>query len=91
VFATSDGDKTSVRADRGADGALRVVMRGDVYDGRNFVKAAMGGPTDPRIKANIPISISTSSFAWWRVISARRSAASIGACRAVAAGSHVFP
>jgi len=54
VFATSDGDKTSVRADRGADGALRVVMRGDVYDGRNFVKAAMGGPTDPRIKAKHP-------------------------------------
>ena len=54
VFATSDGDKTSVRADRGADGALRVVMRGDVYDGRNFVKAAMGGPTDPRVKAKHP-------------------------------------
>jgi len=54
VFATSDGDKTSVRADRGADGALRVVMRGDVYDGRNFIKAAMGGPTDPRIKAKHP-------------------------------------
>ena len=54
VFATSDGDKTSVRADRGADGALRVVMRGDVYDGRNFVKAAMGGPTDPKIKAKHP-------------------------------------
>ena len=54
VFATSDGDKTAVRVDRGADGALRVVMRGDVYDGRNFVKAAMGGPTDPRIKAKYP-------------------------------------
>jgi hypothetical protein len=54
VFATSDGDKASVRADRGADGALRVVMRGDVYDGRNFIKAAMGGPTDPRIKAKHP-------------------------------------
>jgi hypothetical protein len=54
VFATSDGDKASVRADRGADGALRVVMRGDVYDGRNFIKAAMGGPSDPKVKARHP-------------------------------------
>ena len=54
VFATSDGDKTSVKVDRSADGALRVVMRGDVYDGRNFIKAAMTGPTDPRIKAKHP-------------------------------------
>ncbi len=54
VFATSDGDKASVRADRGADGALRVVMRGDVYDGRNFIKAAMGGPGDPKVKARHP-------------------------------------
>jgi hypothetical protein len=54
VFATSDGDKTSVRVDRGADGALRVVMRGDVYDGRNFVKTAMSGPLDPKIKPRHP-------------------------------------
>jgi hypothetical protein len=54
VFAISDGDKVSLRADRGADGALRVVMRGDVFDGRNFVKSAMAGPTDPNIKARHP-------------------------------------
>ena len=46
VFATSDGDKASVRADRGSDGVLRVVMRGDVYDGRNFVKSSMGARDD---------------------------------------------
>jgi hypothetical protein len=46
VFATSDGDKTTLKADRGPDGALRIAMRGDIYDGRNFVKAAMSGPTD---------------------------------------------
>ena len=52
VFATSDGDKASVRAERGNDGVLRVAVRGDVYDGRNFVKSAMAGPQDkssPRI------------------------------------------
>ena len=54
VFATSDGDKASMKADRGADGALRVVMRGDVYDGRNFIKSAMAGPSDPKIKGRHP-------------------------------------
>jgi hypothetical protein len=54
VFASSDGDKASLKIDRGADGALRVVMRGDVYDGRNFVKSAMAGPADPKIKARHP-------------------------------------
>ena len=54
VFATSDGDKATIKADRGADGALRVVMRGDVFDGRNFVKTAMAGPPDPKAKARHP-------------------------------------
>ena len=43
VFALTDGDKASVRADRGTDGALRVTMRGDVYDGRGFVKSSFSG------------------------------------------------
>ncbi|MGH6741283.1 MAG: AsmA-like C-terminal region-containing protein, partial [Bradyrhizobium sp.] len=54
VFATSDGDKASLKVDRGADGALRVVMRGDVYDGRNFIKMAMAGPNDPKVRARHP-------------------------------------
>jgi hypothetical protein len=29
-------------------------MRGDVYDGRNFVKTAMAGPPDPKVKARYP-------------------------------------
>jgi hypothetical protein len=44
TFNLSDGDKTVLKAERGPDGALRVMMRGDVYDGRNFVKSAMAGP-----------------------------------------------
>ncbi|MDP2408816.1 MAG: hypothetical protein Q8M26_00850 [Pseudolabrys sp.] len=43
VFSLSDGDKGSVKADRTSDGALRVTMRGDVYDGRNFIKASLAG------------------------------------------------
>ncbi len=44
VYALSDGDKASLRAERTPDGVLKVVMRGDVYDGRGLVKGAMSGP-----------------------------------------------
>lgn len=51
VFALSDGDKTSLKADRGSDAVLHVSVRGDVYDGRGFVKSSMSGAsTDPRQK-----------------------------------------
>src|SRR4029450_1865593 len=54
VFATSDGDKATVKAGRGPDGALRVEMRGDVYAARNSVKSAVAGPLDPKSKARHP-------------------------------------
>jgi hypothetical protein len=41
VYALSGGDQISLRADRTSDGALSVQMRGDVYDGRQFVKTAL--------------------------------------------------
>jgi hypothetical protein len=50
VFNLSDGDKATLRAERGPDGALRVMVRGDVYDGRNFVKSAMAGPSGSQAK-----------------------------------------
>jgi hypothetical protein len=40
VFALSGGDQVSLRADRATDGALHVQMRGEVYDGRQFIKSA---------------------------------------------------
>lgn len=43
VFALSEGDKATLRADRNNDGALRVSLRGDIYDGRGFVKSSFGG------------------------------------------------
>ena len=43
VFGLSDGDKVTLKAERGSDGVLRVAMRGDVYDGRNFVKHSLAG------------------------------------------------
>lgn len=51
TFALSDGDKLSVKADRGDNGALKVLMRGDVFDGRNFVKSSLAGADeDPKSK-----------------------------------------
>ncbi|MGA2941402.1 MAG: hypothetical protein ABSE50_05150, partial [Xanthobacteraceae bacterium] len=43
VFGFSDTDKATLKVDRGTDGALKAVLRGDVYDGRNFVKSILGG------------------------------------------------
>ncbi|MEX0840987.1 MAG: DUF3971 domain-containing protein [Xanthobacteraceae bacterium] len=43
VFSLAEGDKANFKADRAADGTLRVTMRGDIYDGRGFVKSSMSG------------------------------------------------
>ena len=43
TYSVSDGDRASIRADRGSDGLLRVVVRGDLFDGRGFVKTAVAG------------------------------------------------
>lgn len=43
TFSPSEGDKASLKADRAADGTLKVVMRGDVFDGRGFIKGSMSG------------------------------------------------
>jgi hypothetical protein len=43
TYSPSEGDKTSLKADRGADGVVRVTMRGDVFDGRGFLKSAISG------------------------------------------------
>ena len=52
TYAPSEGDKTSLRADRGPDGVIKVTMRGDVFDGRGFLKSAISGrDSDPKSKA----------------------------------------
>jgi hypothetical protein len=45
VFSLSEGDKASLKVDRAGDGVLRVTMRGDVFDGTNFVKSSLAGST----------------------------------------------
>jgi hypothetical protein len=50
-YGFSDGDKVTLKADRSQDGVLRVTMRGDVYDGRGFIKSLTGGGS-PGAQAN---------------------------------------
>ncbi|SIO55623.1 Protein of unknown function [Bradyrhizobium erythrophlei] len=59
TYAPSEGDKTSLKAERGADGVVKVIMRGDVFDGRGFLKSAISGrEADPKSKTkNIDIDV----------------------------------
>lgn len=57
TFAVSDGDKATLKAERGPDGALRVTMRGDVYDARNFVKSIMSGRPDHKPQRAIDLDL----------------------------------
>jgi uncharacterized protein DUF3971 len=59
VFTLSSGDKTSLKVDRGPDGTLRVTVRGDIYDGRSFIKSAMAGgaATDKKPKHDKDIDL----------------------------------
>ena len=50
VFGFAEGDKVSLKADRGTDGILRVVLRGDIFDGSNFVKGALAGNDTAKAK-----------------------------------------
>ncbi|HVV40302.1 MAG TPA: DUF3971 domain-containing protein [Nitrobacter sp.] len=43
VYSPSEGDKASLKAERNADGVIKVTLRGDVFDGRNFIKSAISG------------------------------------------------
>jgi hypothetical protein len=51
TFALSDGDKATLRADRGADGTLKVTMRGELFDGRGFLKSATSTSSSDKAKA----------------------------------------
>jgi hypothetical protein len=51
TYSPSEGDKTSLKAERGTDGMLKVTMRGDVFDGRGFLKSIISGKdADPKNK-----------------------------------------
>ncbi len=43
TYSPTEGDKASLKADRNPDGVVKVTMRGDVFDGRGFIKSAISG------------------------------------------------
>jgi len=43
VYSPTEGDRTTLRAERGQDGVVKVTMRGDVFDGRGFLRSAISG------------------------------------------------
>jgi hypothetical protein len=43
TYSPSDGDKASLKVERGQDGVVKGTMRGDVFDGRGFLKSAISG------------------------------------------------
>jgi hypothetical protein len=52
IYSPSDGDKTSLKAERGSDGVMKLTMRGDVFDGRGFMKTVISGKeADSKSKA----------------------------------------
>ena len=50
TFGLSDGDKVTLKADRTNDGVLHVAMRGDVFDGNNFVKSSLAGAASEKFR-----------------------------------------
>jgi len=57
TFALSDGDKATLKAERGSDGALRVTLRGDAFDGRGFVKSTLTGPASSKQKPDKDVDL----------------------------------
>ena len=53
TYAPSEGDKTSLRAERSPDGIIKVTMRGDVFDGRGFLKSAISGTGKDESKSKL--------------------------------------
>ncbi|MGY4624748.1 YhdP family protein [Bradyrhizobium sp. USDA 4486] len=43
TYSPSDGDKASLKVERSQDGVVKGTMRGDVFDGRGFLKSAISG------------------------------------------------
>jgi len=57
VFSLSTRDRTNLKAERASDGTLRVTVRGDVYDGRGFIKSAMGAASGSKQKHDKDIDL----------------------------------
>src|SRR5207247_2201364 len=47
----------TLKADRGPDGTLRVTVRGDIFDGRGFIKSFLAGPSASKPKPDKDIDL----------------------------------
>jgi hypothetical protein len=56
-FSFSSRDKTTLKAERTPDGALRVTMRGDVFDARSVLKSALAGANGDKKKKETNIDL----------------------------------
>ena len=60
VLGMSDGDKATLRVERTPDNVYKATVRGDVYDGRSFIKSSMAGSgADAKQKSRTSTSTST--------------------------------
>jgi hypothetical protein len=57
VFGLADGDKASLQLERAADNLYKITMRGDTFDGRNFIKATMSGAPEGKQRRPIDIDV----------------------------------
>jgi hypothetical protein len=58
VFGLAEGDKASLQLERAPDNLYKVTMRGDTFDGRNFIRSTMsGGPETKQRRPSIDIDI----------------------------------
>ncbi len=48
VFALAEGDKANLQLERTPDNLYKVAMRGDTFDGRNFIRATMSGSPETK-------------------------------------------
>ena len=48
VFGLAEGDKASLQLERAPDNLYKVTMRGDTFDGRNFIRATMSGSPETK-------------------------------------------
>lgn len=52
VYGFSDGDHATLRIERASDGSLHVTMRGEVYDGRSFIRTTAGAASSTTANPN---------------------------------------
>jgi hypothetical protein len=48
VFGLAEGDKASLQLERTPDNSWKAAIRGDTFDGHNFIRASMAGGPEPK-------------------------------------------